>query len=204
MTDPQLHVLHALRLRGLASNEAVAGITGLPAEAVTGLLTELVGSGLAKQRHGRMPGFALTPDGRSAHATGIAGDLSDDERRQVARGYDAFVPLNGVFKQLCTDWQLRSPDEPNDHTDEDYDAAVVERLAALHGGIAPVVTEVAACATRYGTYAPRFADALRRVQAGDRTAFARPLADSYHDVWMELHEDFLLSLGRAREEADGH
>jgi hypothetical protein len=197
-------VLHALRLRGLAGCEAVAGITGLPGLEVAGLLTDLVGSGLVKERGGRLPGFTLTPAGRAAHAAGIAGDLSEAERRQVATGYDAFVPLNGTFKQLCTDWQLRGPDEPNDHTDAGYDAAAVGRLAALHTDIAPVVTDTASRVARFGTYAPRFAAALRRVQAGDRAAFARPLADSYHDVWMELHEDFLLSLGRVRAAADGH
>jgi hypothetical protein len=30
------------------------------------------------------------------------------------------------------------------------------------------------------------------------------MSASYHDVWMELHEDFLLTLGRDREAADGH
>ena len=30
-----------------------------------------------------------------------------------------------------------------------------------------------------------------------------PLSDSYHDVWMQLHEDLLLTLGRDRSTADG-
>jgi hypothetical protein len=39
---------------------------------------------------------------------------------------------------------------------------------------------------------------------GDTAAFARPMSHSYHDVWMELHEDLLLTLGRERDAADGH
>lgn len=204
MTGPQLHVLHALRLRGLANAESVAAMTGRAVTEVADLLTVAAGAGLVKERTGRMSGFTLTPDGRAAHAAGIADDLGADERQHVAKGYAAFVPLNSAFKQLCTDWQLRTPDEPNDHSDADYDGAVIGRLAALHVEIAPVVAEVASRAGRFGTYEPRFAAALRRVQDGDVTAFARPLADSYHDVWMELHEDLLVSLGRKRDEADGH
>lgn len=202
MTEPQLRVLHALRLRGLAAGESVAGITGLPVAQVSVLLTGMVETGLAKERGGRLPGFTLTPEGRAAHAAGIAGDLTAEQRPRVEAGYTAFVPLNGAFKQLCTDWQLRAPDVPNDHTDPAYDSAVIERLARIHDAVVPVVDGVAV--ERFDAYAPRFAAALHRVQGGDNSAFARPLADSYHDVWMELHEDFLLSLGRARAAADGH
>ncbi|MFC4948273.1 MarR family transcriptional regulator [Pseudonocardia sp. GCM10023141] len=202
MTEPRLLVLHILRLRGLAAGAAIAGGTGLPAAQVTGLLAELVDAGLVKERGGRLPGFALTPEGRAAHAAGIGEDLSPAERADVETGYSGFLPLNTTFKQLCTDWQLRGPEEPNDHTDAGYDAAVVERLATLHVAVAPVLAGVRV--ERFDGYPPRFAAALRRVQDGDRTAFARPLADSYHDAWMELHEDFLLSLGRTREAADGH
>ena len=40
----------------------------------------------------------------------------------------------------------------------------------------------------------RLDDAAWRFVGGDHTALARPLARSYHDVWMELHEDFLVTL----------
>ncbi len=34
---------------------------------------------------------------------------------------------------------------------------------------------------------------------GDARAFTAPLAESYHTVWFELHQDFLLTLGLERE-----
>ena len=49
----------------------------------------------------------------------------------------------------------------------------------------------------------RFSTALERLRAGDTDAFTRPLTDSYHDVWMQLHEDLLLTMGRERSSADG-
>jgi hypothetical protein len=48
----------------------------------------------------------------------------------------------------------------------------------------------------------RLAAALDRVRGGEVAAFARPMADSYHDIWMELHQDLLLSAGRERGAAD--
>ena len=44
--------------------------------------------------------------------------------------------------------------------------------------------------------------ALSRVESGDRDGFTRPLANSYHDIWMELHEDLLTGLKLARTAAD--
>lgn len=46
--------------------------------------------------------------------------------------------------------------------------------------------------------------AVERLRQGDPDALAKPLSHSYHDVWMELHEDLLNSLGRETSEADGH
>ena len=47
---------------------------------------------------------------------------------------------------------------------------------------------------RMRSYAPRLAAALERVERGEREWVARPLIDSYHSVWHELHEDLLLTL----------
>ena len=208
MTDPQLQVLHALRIRGLASEAVLAVVTGLAVEEVQDLLAAMATTGLVARRGGRMPGFTLTAQGTATHVSRLAEDMSTDTRQQVEQAYGRFLPVNTAFKHLCTSWQLRlMPDGsevPNDHTDAVYDAVVVERLAALHGDVVRVVADVVAELPRFATYDPRFTAALRRVQDGDRSAFSRPLSDSYHDIWMELHEDFLLSLGRTRGEADGH
>ncbi|WP_232681743.1 hypothetical protein [Nocardioides sp. R-C-SC26] len=41
-----------------------------------------------------------------------------------------------------------------------------------------------------------------RLRSGDNGAFARPMYNSYHDIWMELHEDLIVSLGRTRGSHD--
>jgi hypothetical protein len=43
--------------------------------------------------------------------------------------------------------------------------------------------------------------ALDKINAGDSTWLTRPLIDSYHTVWFELHEELIGAVGLTREEA---
>ena len=48
---------------------------------------------------------------------------------------------------------------------------------------------------RLGRYGPRLAVTAERVAGGDHHLFTGVMCGSYHDVWMELHEDLILTLG---------
>ena len=150
----------------------------------------------------------LTKEGRAAHPALLAEAVTDAERDGVGRTYDAFIPVNQRFKEVCTRWQVRpGPDgseEPNDHADEAYDAAVVGELGSIHDDAVKALAPAAEASPRFGRYGERFEAALDRVRGGDQAAFARPMSHSYHDVWMELHQDLLLTLGRERDASDGH
>ena len=39
-------------------------------------------------------------------------------------------------------------------------------------------------------------------EAGDHDRMTKPLNNSYHDIWMEMHEDLIATLGLKRTEAD--
>jgi hypothetical protein len=121
----------------------------------------------------------------------------------VDEAYQRFLVLNPELLAVCTAWQLRPESDaqvPNDHSDPGYDAGVVERLAAVDAGVQPLIDELTGHLVRYGGYGPRLAAALGRVRAGEREWVTRPLIDSYHTVWMELHEDLLSTLGIERGE----
>jgi hypothetical protein len=116
-----------------------------------------------------------------------------------------FSDLNARFKELCTDWQLRRRDAdqvPNDHQDAAYDRSVIDGLIALDGEVQPVCGGLGQALHRMAGYGPRLGRALERLRAGDRDGFTRPLANSYHDIWMELHEDMIITLGLVRTAAD--
>jgi hypothetical protein len=195
--------VHALKVKGLASADDLAEVTGRADLAA--VLAELTGEQLVVLRTGRIGGYALTKAGREAHPALLAAAVTEEERAGATKTYAAFVAVNGRFKQICTRWQVRDGgSEPNDHSDPDYDAGVVADLAVVHGEVVEALAPAAAAAARFGRYPERFAAALERVRSGDTTAFARPMTNSYHDVWMELHEDLMLTLGRTRDAADGH
>jgi hypothetical protein len=75
---------------------------------------------------------------------------------------------------------------------------VIDRLRSLDERAAPVISRVARVHSRFTTYRPRLRAALARVDEGEHEWVTSPRCDSYHTVWMQLHEDVLLALGADR------
>ena len=46
--------------------------------------------------------------------------------------------------------------------------------------------------------------ALDRIRGGDLDWFTKPMIDSYHTVWFELHENLLATLGIQRAKEKEH
>lgn len=186
-------VLHSLKVCGFADAERVGDRTGLSADRVAATLASTEGAGHSKSRTGRISGHMLTPAGKSRHVL-LRGDSVEPEALAVVESaYDEFLGPNRAFKQLTTDAQTAGLEGE----------ALVDRLAAVHAEVEGVLSRAAESGlTWFGTYGPRFAAALERLRGGDSSALARPMSNSYHDVWMELHEDLLATLGRQRTDAD--
>ena len=206
-----LLVVHVLRVKGFVDGDAVVAAAGLEAGEVDALLAGLADAGHARHREGRMSGWMLTPEGRARGEALLAAELeATGVRPAVEAAYRDFLEVNQGFLGLCTDWQLRpDPDAPdgdpivNDHADAVHDAAVVARLGEADDVMREVCGGLAEVLARFDGYGQRFADALARVRAGEVEWFTRPMIDSYHTVWFELHENLLATLGieRAREQA---
>ncbi|WP_375385094.1 hypothetical protein [uncultured Microbacterium sp.] len=195
--------LHALRVKGRASDEAYAHMLGVSVAEVASRREPLIDAGLAQRREGRIAFTSLTPEGKELHATLLSERLADADRRGgVQESLDGFLPVNGDLKRVCAAWQTRPDGTPNAHDDPDYDASVIAEVAALNTRVGELLRSGSTAEPRLGRYANRLDAALARLQEGDSTAFLRPMSESYHDIWMELHEDLLLLAGRARSEAD--
>ena len=210
-SSAELLVVHALRVRGFVDADVVVAATGLAADEVDAGLAGLADAGRARHRDGRMSGWMLTPDGRSHGEALLAAELEATGTRPAVEGaYRDFLEANQGFLELCTDWQLRpDPEAPdgdpivNDHADAAHDVAVVARLADADVVVQGVSAALADVLARFDGYGDRFAGALARVRAGEVEWFTRPMIDSYHTVWFELHENLLATLGieRAGERA---
>jgi hypothetical protein len=198
-SDSHLLVMHGLRLKGVAAPESVADAVGLSRAEVAELLDSMAAEGLVVHRDGRLPGWTLTPAGRSAHEHMLAREADTDAvRPQIEGAYGEFRQLNPEVLDVCSRWQVRQVGGRairNDHADAAYDRAVVHDLTALHRTARPVCDRLAGALDRYRPYGPRLGHALSRVRAGDTDYFAKPMIPSYHTVWFELHEDLLATLG---------
>jgi hypothetical protein len=185
--DDCWQLLHAVRLRGVVADGDEV------------LAVRVVEIGFAAQSP---KGLRLTPEGRAAHTTWARVPVGDIEAT-VDRSYQRFLALNRELIRVCNDWQVRPGGAPNDHRDPTYDWAVVDRLVAIDDRIGPILRSAASGAARFGDYRPRLRAARKRVEDGESEWLTSPRIDSYHTVWMQLHEDLLLALGLDRAAEDG-
>ncbi|MFM2070500.1 MAG: hypothetical protein RLZZ623_763 [Actinomycetota bacterium] len=193
-SDPFFRTFHALRIKGFAKAEVVAEVADLPQSIVEQHLLDLQAREWAMFREARQL-WQLTPIGREEHKTALAADVGHTHiAGKMHASYEEFLGINERFKALCGDWQLRDG-APNDHTEATYDAAVVARLVSLNDEALPVVTEMGTVLARLAPYVPRLVSTCQRVVAGETNMFTGVMCGSYHDVWMELHEDLILTQG---------
>jgi hypothetical protein len=201
-SDVRTLVMHGLRLKGFAEAAAVAEAVGVDEGDAKPILDQLVIDELAAHRDGKMSGFSLTRSGRAEHERLLAAELdASGARPAILDAYRRFLQLNGELLAVCTEWQLREVDGEsvmNDHTDEAYDAAVIEKLADLHRRLEPICADLGRALDRLAGYGPRLGEALRLVQSGEIDWFTKPMIASYHTVWFEMHEDLLCTLGIER------
>lgn len=193
-----LDIVMALRLKGIATSDHIAEVTGKDQKAVNDVLDSLISDSYAEETP---RGLRLLPEGKE-----WLDHLLEDERQtidheQMESIYEDFCSHNDSFKQLVTDWQVKEIDgeqQLNDHTDAGYDEEIITRLENLDAIVKPVFTAAAQQAPRLTRYIERFSNALTELQAGDHTYLAAPLKDSYHTVWFEMHEELILLCGRNR------
>ena len=78
---------------------------------------------------------------------------------------------------------------------------MIGRLGKVDSAAQVICAELADALARFGNYGRRLAAARARVEAGEHDWMTKPMLDSYHSVWFELHEDLLATLGieRGRE-----
>jgi hypothetical protein len=195
----ELAVLQALRLKGRVAPGDLAATTG--EDAVSDTVASLSARGLLKGE----ATLRLTPEGRDRLAELLATERADADTPAIRAAYAKFRDVNAEFKALVTDWQLKDG-APNPHDDAGYDAAVLARLDGVHEGALDVVNVVAAQLPRLRHYGEKLCSALDKVRSGDTAWLTRPIIDSYHTVWFELHEELIIAAGLTREEeaAAGH
>ena len=192
-SDPAFRAFHALRIKGFAKADMVADIADIPLAEAESHLKSLLERELAMFREARAL-WQITPAGKEAHREALAADTPAEVTAALHAPYEKFLVINTDFKELCGEWQLRDG-QPNDHSDAKYDAAVIDKLLAMKNDSVPIVAAMGDILGRIAPYVPRLESTSQRVVAGEHNMFTGVMCGSYHDVWMELHEDLILTQG---------
>jgi hypothetical protein len=183
-------VLQTVRLKGRVGAADLAGALGADPSAV---VDRLVAGGALLSA----PALRLTPAGRERLAELLAAERASVDHAAAEVVYERFTPVNADFKSALSQWQLgRASGAANPAGDADVLASVQD----VHERVTPVIAAAAELLPRLSRYADRLATALRLAAAGDLAWLSRPLVDSYHTVWFELHEELIGLAGRTRED----
>ncbi|MGQ0480949.1 MAG: PEP-utilizing enzyme [Pseudonocardia sp.] len=175
VSDQALPALHAVALRG-----NVAEVPGGMADAL--LDADLVAHTPA--------GYLLTEAGHRRHGELLAAERAGLDTDRLGRIYERFLAVNGPMKAASA----------KPATDDDTRFELLGELGELVERAGSALKRTTELLPRFGAYQLRLEAALGRVEDGEWEYLTSPKVDSVHTVWMEIHEDYLQTLGRSREE----
>lgn len=171
-------VLHALRVGGLHATLP----TDADALAERGLIFVLP------------TGAMLTDEGTKLHEQLLAEHRKEIDTDVVRSLYMRFLAVNQPTKSACSRWQQLGDDDEEDRF------MIVSELQDTLERVSVTVLRTGAIVPRFGGYPPRMAEALDRVVSGENDYLTGVRVASFHNIWMECHEDYLLTLDISREE----
>lgn len=200
MKAPQL-ALHGLAIKKHGSAAEVAAITGLTEADAARHLDAAAGTGRAMKTGEK---YMLQPAAQIALKSAYSRDFSD-QRADAAmqKAYDDFEHINEQLKSLITEWQtieVGGQSMPNDHSDEDHDARIIDKLGDLHERFEPVLVRLVAGLPRLAVWGDLLTAALEKSEDGNIAWVSDARSMSYHTAWFEMHEDLIRVLGRERLE----
>jgi hypothetical protein len=190
----ELSILQSVRLKGRVSPADIAATLNQDAGLVAKGIGELAESGLLIE--GKT--VRLSPQGRARLNELLASERSGIDPSAIKQAYDLFRSVNADFKALVADWQIKDG-QPNDHEDAEYDAHVLARLDGIQETVLPIIATVAGQIPRLTGYTDKLTVAMQKIAAGDTAWLTRPIIDSYHTVWFEMHEELIGAAGLTRE-----
>ena len=191
-------VLHALRIKGFSAASTVAELSTIPVDRTTAILTELAESGHTKFFEARDL-WQLTPEGKERHA-------AETRRRRSDARHRAARPLRPVPRpEHAAEGALHRLADARRRAERPHRRRLRRRTARR---TRPFQRRVRAGPRRLRGRVPRFAayrhrltGAAARAVNGETKMFTGVMCGSFHDIWMELHEDLiqLLSIDRGAE-----
>ena len=160
-------VVNYLREKRTGTIEEIKESTGLESEELKSILSDCETNGILQVENGI---YSIGPR------------LSEYEEQ-----FAKFVIMDQKLKKIMYDWQGKTIGDQyiiNDHTDREYDFSVLERLFDIDEKLRNLLKgeEI------YKELLSKLEYALQQVESGDYDWMAKYTIDSYHTVWIQIHE----------------
>jgi len=176
-------------------------VLGLPDSELQSAINELVKKGLARKTN---DAITISELGEREIENNRKVLLENCDRKDEFLEYcHMFEEINKDFKDLVTRWQLKEINGeliPNDHSDPEYDMAILECLAEIHEKTMKLLDKISEIFPFLRGYISRFEKAFSLLMSGNLGYMADPDKQSYHTIWFELHETLLRMSGMRRIE----
>ena len=113
----------------------------------------------------------------------------DRHRRRRARSTSASSRSTSRPRASAREWQNLA--------DDDFDGRfmIATDLQDILERVSTTIIRTSEHLPRFAGYPPRMETALGKVLEGQHEFLTSPTVESFHNVWMECHEDYLLTLG---------
>ena len=200
MDRDEFIVLDYLDAFKLADESFIEEDTGIEKSRLSEILAKLSEKGLIKRVDGQ---WQIEKAGEEEAKRYREKMLEESGRKDEVLEYcRKFEELNARFKELVTRWQMKEEDGtmvPNDHSDPEYDMAILEQLNVIHSETKKLLEKLSEILPIYKRYIPRFEKALKLLMDGN-IEYMDLDRQSYHNIWFELHESLLKLSGMKRVE----
>lgn len=139
-------------------------------------------------------GCMLTEQGQQQHLELLEIQRAQLDLDAVKALYERFLAVNQPTKSKCSEWQNLADD------DAEGRFMIAVDLQDILERVSTTIIRTSEHVPRFAHYPPRMETALAKVLEGQSEFLTSPRVESFHNVWMECHEDYLLTLGISREE----
>jgi len=184
-----------------SANFESLSVLGLSKEELDTILKKFLDEGFIKKLNSE---FEITELGEKEASRYRKEMLENSGKKETFLKYcEEFEEVNKRFKDLVTRWQLKNENGelvPNDHSDPEYDLALIEELNDIHQETVKILEKLARVFPFFKKYVSRFERALSLLMDGDLGYMADSDKQSYHTIWFELHETLLKMSGMKRIE----
>ncbi|MFK5634235.1 hypothetical protein [Ornithinimicrobium sp. LYQ103] len=181
-------ILMALRVRGSSSEFALSFATGADVDSLASQVRDLESAKLVRRSPLGRNGWELAEAGER-RVDDVISRLTTLQLRTLAVAYETFMVVDPLVKGMCSEWQGSAPRDTE---------STVRRMRALVEAAAGAFRDAPLAVARLQRYQERLEAAVEEVRGGDGRFVTHPHVDSFHNIWFEAHEEFLLLLGRER------